>query len=525
MSQDSSSGAESGPGASSSRRRFVKAVGVAGAVGLAGCQDGAGPGAGNGTDGTGGDGGDGGGGGTVEMAMPSNVTDRAEDTRQALYDAGLSEDIDVSFLSTSEISGDVQAQYRSWLNAGRETPDVFRMDSGWTIPFIVRDQLVNLSERLSQEAQSMLDEHYFEAPLESARAPAQAVGGSGGDTDTGTGMGGGPRGELYGVPWQVGFPTIQYRSDLVTDAGFDPEGNNWGTEPMTWQRFSEVISETHGNADVEYGFNWQGTDYVGLSCCTFNEFMSTWGGAYFGGRDTLFGPVGERPVTVNEEPVHQALRMVRTLIHGSDDEQALDGYQQISPNAVLEWTEGPSLSPFTNGNAVALRYWPSGIFEAATAFEESDNLSPDDLGTMPIPYAVPEAESEYEGIGGTASALGGWHLTVNPNSQNVDAAVQVIEATMQQSFRTFQFSELGYLTGDRRLFDPENVGDVDPWGPHLETLRVAGENAIPRPVTVVWPDQSSQIASRVNAVIAQQQAPEDAMSALAGSLEEIEQSV
>jgi len=526
MSQNSSSGADSGPGASSSRRRFVKAVGVAGAVGLAGCQDGSGPAAGTGTGETGdGTGGDGGGGGTVEMAMPSNVTDRAEDTRQALYDAGLSEDVEVTFLSTSEISGDVEAQYRSWLNAGRETPDVFRMDSGWTIPFIVRDQLVNLSEHLSDEATSMLDEHYFEAPLESARAPAQAVGGGATDTDTASGGGGGPRGELYGVPWQVGFPTIQYRKDLVTDAGFDPEGENWATEPMTWQRFSEVISETHGNADVQYGFNWQGTDYVGLACCTFNEFMSTWGGAYFGGRDTLFGPVGDRPVTVNEEPVHQALAMVRTLIHGSDDEYALDGYQQISPNAVLEWTEGPSLSPFTNGNAVALRYWPSGIFEAATAFEESGDLSPDDLGTMPIPYAVTEDESEYEGIGGTASALGGWHLTVNPNSQNVDAAVQVIEATMQQSFRTFQFSELGYLTGDQRLFDPENVGDVDPWGPHLETLRVAGENAIPRPVTVVWPDQSSQIASRVNAVLAQQQAPEEAMSALAQSLEEIEQSV
>jgi ABC-type glycerol-3-phosphate transport system substrate-binding protein len=520
MSQDSSSGAERGPDPSSSRRRFVKAVGVAGAVGLAGCQDGAGPGAGTGTgDGTGG----GGGGGAVEMAMPSNVTDRAEDTRQALYDAGLSEDVEVTFLSTSEISGDVEAQYRSWLNAGRETPDVFRMDSGWTIPFIVRDQLVNLGDRLSDEALTTIEENYFDAPVQSAQAPATAVGG-GGD-GTATGADGGIGGNLYGVPWQVGFPTIQYRSDLVTDAGFDPEGESWATEPMTWQRFSEVIAETHGNADVEYGFNWQGTDYVGLSCCTFNEFMTTWGGAYFGGRDTLFGPVGERPVTVNEEPVHQALAMVRTLVHGSDDEFALDGYQQISPNAVLEWTEGPSLEPFTNGNAVALRYWPSGIFEAATAFEESGDLSPDDLGTMPIPYAVTEEESEYDGIGGTASALGGWHLTVNPNSNTVDAAVQVIEATMQQSFREFQFSELGYLTGDRRLFDPENVGDVDPWGPHLETLRVAGENAIPRPVTVVWPDESSQIASRVNAVLAQQQAPEEAMSALAGSLEEIEQSV
>ncbi|WP_164471632.1 extracellular solute-binding protein [Halosimplex salinum] len=511
MSNDSTSSNARESASSSSRRRFVKAVGVAGAVGLAGCPGESGDGTdgdGNGGDGDGDGGGGGGGGGdgegaTVELAMPSNVTDRADDTRDALYDAGLSQDIEIEFLSTSEISGDVRNQYQSWINAGRETPDVFRMDSGWTIPFIVRDQLVNLNDYLSDEATSMMEENYFEAPLSTATGP-----------DDG----------LYGVPWQVGFPTIQYRRDLVEDAGFDPEGENWATEPMTWQEFSEMVAETHSQADVEYGFNWQGSDYEGLSCCTFNEFMTSWGGAYFGSRENLFGPVGDRPITVEEEPVLQALRMIRTIIHGSDDEYALDGYQQVSPNAVLEWTEGPSATPFYDGDAVALRYWPSGIFEAAAAFEESDDLSTEDLGAMPIPYAVSEDEAEYEGMGGTASALGGWHLTVNPNSSNIEAAVQVIEATMQESFRAFQFSELGYLTGDRRLFDEENVGDVDPWGPYLDTLRVAGENAIPRPVSVVWPDESSLISGAVSNVITQQQSPEEGMASLASDLEDVENS-
>ncbi|PSP67219.1 sugar ABC transporter substrate-binding protein [Halobacteriales archaeon QH_8_67_27] len=512
MPKQSTSSNARGSASSSSRRRFVKAVGVAGAVGLAGCSDDGGADGGDGDDGDGaGDGGNGGtpggtGGGeaTVELAMPSNVTDNADATREALYDAGLSQDVTVEFLSTSEISGDVRNQYQSWINADRETPDVFRMDSGWTIPFIVRDQLVDLDQHLSDEASSMIEEHYFDAPVSTAS---------------------GSEGGLYGVPWQVGFPTIQYRKDLVQDAGFDPEGNNWATEPMTWREFSEMVAETHSDADVQYGFNWQGSDYEGLSCCTFNEFMTSWGGAYFGGRDNLFGPVGDRPITVDEEPVLQSLRMIRTLIHGSDDEQALDGYQQISPNAVLEWTEGPSSTPFYDGDAVALRYWPSGIFEAAQAFEESEDLSTDALGVMPIPYATPEEESEYEGVGGTASALGGWHLTVNPNSTNIEAAVQVIEATMQQSFRAFQFSELGYLTGDRRLFETENVGDIEPWGPYLDTLQVAGENAIPRPVTVVWPDESSLISGAVSNVITQQAAPEEAMSSLASDFEDVENSV
>lgn len=48
------------------------------------------------------------------------------------------------------------------------------------------------------------------------------------DTDTEAGGDGGPRGELYGVPWQVGFPTIQYRKDLVTDARLRPGGRELG---------------------------------------------------------------------------------------------------------------------------------------------------------------------------------------------------------------------------------------------------------------------------------------------------------
>ncbi|WP_436908321.1 extracellular solute-binding protein [Halosimplex marinum] len=479
------------------RRRFIKVAGATGATALAGCGSDGGGG--------GGDGGDGGDGGvttttragevTVQMAMPQPVAQSADATREALHDAGLSEDITVEFLATSEISGDVRSQYQQWINAGRDKPDVFRMDNGWTIPFIARDQLVDLTNHLSEDALSLIDEQYFDAMISTAR---------------------GEDGGLYGVPWQVGFPTVQYRKDLVEEAGFDPEGESWSTEPISWERFGEVIGQTHEQSDVEYGFAWQGNDYVGLSCCTFNEFMSSWGGAYFGGRDTLLGPVGDRPVTVTEEPVREALRMARTFVQGADDEYALDGYDKISPDAVLQWTEGPSNTAFMDGNAVALRYWPSAIPTGIETFGE-------DLGVMPIPYGVPESESEYDGLGGTCSALGGWHLTVNPNSQNVGAAAEVVEATMQRSFREFEFAELNFLTADRRLFDPDVAPDS--WAPHIDTLRIAGDNAVPRPATVVWPDQSPLVSGEINAALAAQKAPEQALSDLESSLEEVESSV
>ena len=68
------------------------------------------------------------------------------------------------------------------------------------------------------------------------------------------------------------------------------------------------------------------------------------------------------------------------------------------------------------------------------------------------------------------------------------------------------------------------VFEVDIIGRYTEQLKVAGENAIPRPVTVVWPQQSGRIASQVNAAYAQEKTPQQAMSDLKSQLEQIENS-
>ncbi|WP_049969340.1 extracellular solute-binding protein [Haladaptatus cibarius] len=467
--------------AQSTRRRFIRTVGATGALsGLGGLTASAQQ-------------------GTTTIQWAGNPVDNQNvgAINQALHDAGLPDDIEISVIVTSNISDDVQQQYRQWLQAGRNQPDILRMDSGWTIPFIARGQIANLSQELSQSSLNRIENNNFTASVNTASAP---------------------NGDLYAVPYFTDLPTIQYRRDWVTNAGFDPDGENWATEPISWQRFSEVINQTQQQQNTQYGYSWQANAYEGLSCCTFNELMTTWGGAYFGGRDNLFGPIGERPITVNEQPVIQALRMGRTFINGQNDQFSLQGYQQISPQAVLQWTEGPSQSAFMNGNAVAMRWWPSGLYDAA---QEYGNR----LGVMPIPYGVRPNQAEYQGTGGTAAALGGWHLALNPNSQNRQAAVEVLNAVAKVPFREFTFRQLGYLPPDNTYLQTQRAQQIDIWGDYLETLRLAGETAIPRPVTVVWPDESSAIADRVNAVLAQQQPPQQAMSALQSTLQDIEGSV
>jgi hypothetical protein len=247
---------------------------------------------------------------------------------------------------------------------------------------------------------------------------------------------------------------------------------------MTWSEFSQATADAKEEAGTDYGFTFQANIYEGLSCCDFNEFMSSWGGAYFGGRENLFGPVGDRPITVDEQQVIDSIRMVRTFINGSDDEFAMDDYQKISPEAVLQWTEEPSRQPFTNGNAVANRNWPYSI-----PINGAEDAFGEDFGTMPIPFAVPESESPYEGLGGTSSALGGWHATINPNApaDKKSAAYHVLNAMKAESVQLLALEEIGWLPPRPDLFESDRAQNVPIIGRYIDTLRVAGENAVPRP--------------------------------------------
>jgi ABC-type glycerol-3-phosphate transport system substrate-binding protein len=492
-----------------SRRSFVKAAGASGAVvGLAGCVS---------TGGGGSDDGSGGGSGaainteapsedvTIQWAADTRVANASGDIKEALSNAGLPDNITVEILAGSQVTDNRQSQYQQWLSSGREDPTLMMMDSGWTIPFIAREQLLNLSQALPSDMVSQVEDNYFQASVNTAQ---------------------GQDGDLFGIPLFPDFPTMQYRKDLLREAGYgDSDFDTWATESMSWAEFSQVTQQAmEANSDTEFGYTFQANVYEGLSCCDFNEFMTSWGGAYFGDpSQNLFGPVGDRPITVDEEPVLQSIRMVRKFIHGSDDPEALgsDYAGGIAPEAVLQWTEEPSRKPFTGGNAIMHRNWPYSI-----VINGAEDAFGEDLGVMPIPYGVTADEAQYPMTGGPVAALGGWHMTMNPNSSDVKlrAGLQVLQAMMTESFKLDMFRIIGWIPPEPSLLDSDAAAEVDIIGRYTQQLKVAGENAIPRPVTVVWPQQSGRISSRVNAAYAQEQTPEEAMTELRDQLEQIENS-
>ncbi|MFC7076151.1 extracellular solute-binding protein [Haloarcula halophila] len=489
-----------GKRSSISRRRFVTGVGVSGIAGLAGCASSSNDGDGNAND-NGTQAGDAGNSGSTTVSWGFDATvvqDHADQVRDALHDeGGLSDDIQIEFEQGQPDSGKRRANYNRLLGSQETKPDLFMMDNGWVNIFIQRGQLANLSELLTEEMLSTIDEEYFSGFTETAIDPSS--------------------GDLFGVPLYPDYPTMLYRKDLVEQAGYSPESENWATEPMTWEEWSNVAADTVDAMDVEYGFTTQWDIYEGTACCTFNEVLSSWGGAYFGGRENLFGPVGDRPVTVDSQPVIDSLNMMRKFVHDEDFDK-LQGYGGgFTPTEILGWIEDGSLAPFLDGNALFHRNWPYAINQAASEFG-------DDLGTMPIPYAVSESNAEFPGTGGTTSALGGWHITVNPYSEKLDAVTQVIEATMSEAFQLFLLEMEGWLPPRGSLFNSSEAANIDPMGNYMETLRVAGENTMARPVTSVWSDQSSNISQQANRAVNQDVSSAEAMATLQSRLKQTESS-
>ena len=471
-----------------SRRRFLETTGAAGvAVGLAGCSD---------DDGDDGD-------DAIQITMDGEWTGFEDSVIDALYEAGLDESIEVEILPGDFETGARRSDFTSALDSGRSSPDIFMMDSGWTIPFIAREQLVNLSDELSSETLDYIQNEYLESAVSTASDPET--------------------GDLYGVPLFPDYPVMHYRKDLVEDAGYDPEGENWATEPMSWQEFAEMATDVWDDnggpdGDFDYAFTTQADNYEGLACCTFNETMTSFGGAYFGDHGNLFGPIGDRPITVDEAPVHDTIRMMRSFMEGPDAEYADPDFPQISTTDLIEFTEEPSREPFTSGNAIFHRNWPYAI----PINFDSDAFDAEDYGVMPLPYGVEEGAGEYDGTGGTSAALGGWHLTVNPNSQRIGDAVQVLEAFASENVMINNFAEGGYIPPNPSVtesVDPDAVGEL---GAFLDTLAVAGESTVPRPVTIAWPDQAPQIASELSAAYQAEKSPEEAMADLEEELESIE---
>ncbi|WP_226040019.1 extracellular solute-binding protein [Natrinema sp. DC36] len=471
-----------------SRRRFLAAAGAAGAVGTAGC--------------LGGDSDDeldlseyDGEPATVEYSTAPLFGDIEDQLKESMRNAGLHENIDVEFSTGVWGADDQEDRYNQILQAGRSTPDIMLTNFAYTSSFAPRGWLVDLNEALPQEKLDEIENDYHQVMVDSMRWD----------------------GGLYGVPQFVDIPAILYRKDYVENAGYDPEGENWATEPMEWERFADIVSESMAANDVDHGYTTTLNQRT-IGHQTGYEKVVTMGGNYFGDMENQHGPIGDRPITIDDEPVIEALQLLRTFMHGSDDEHALDGITgDILPSEALGWDTQPSQESFAAGEAVFHRNWSYAIAQFA-----GEDAFGDDIGLMPFPYGVTKDEAEYEGTGGTNSTLGGWHLSLNPNSETLPAAVEVLKAMTSDEFYLDIFELAGSTPPKPELYESDQAQNVPVMSRYLDTLQLQSENQWVHPINQIWDSQKDAIADEFHACLNQEQSPEAAVASAQEAVEEIE---
>jgi multiple sugar transport system substrate-binding protein len=178
----------------------------------------------------------------------------------------------------------------------------------------------------------------------------------------------------------------------------------------------------------------------------------------------------------------------------------------VAPQAVSTYQEAETDAAFFQdpGKAVFARQWPYGY----AYLDTKGYLKQDQVGVGPLPT------KEGQDL---ASCLGGWDMLINAQSDMQEEAWEFIKfmtAPEQMKFRAVKATVLPTRTA--LLSDPE-IAKI----PVVAQGKPAIENTHPRPVSEYYADMSLEMNEQFNAALKGDVSPEQAVSTLQKSLEEI----
>ncbi len=426
-----------------SRRNFLKAGGasLAGAalLGAAGCG-----------------GRESGGGGSSELvffASPDDtgtlkqLVDRFNEQRKA--------EIQVSLREGNADTGQRFDQLRIQFQAGQTDIDVVLGDVIWTAQLAANGWISDLSDRFSEDLRS----DFLPGSVEAMTYEDKA----------------------YGMPLFADTGLLYYRENLLEKSGFSEP-------PGSWDELKEMSEKVSRDADLDFGFVFQGAEYEG-GVCNGLEFI--WG---HGGN--ALDPGDPTRVVVDSPEAVAGLAAERGMIS--------DG---IAPESVATYKEDESAGSFLNGDAVFLRNWPY-VYSLVGAEGESV-LETGQVGVSELP----------SGEGGPGyGTVGDQPLYINASSENQEAAWEFVRFLADPEQQKFQAIEGSFLPTLSALYDDEEIRENVPVVPLAQD---ALQNTRPRPVSPYYSDMSLAMAEQFNDSLKGDASPEEA----AGNLRDVMESI
>jgi multiple sugar transport system substrate-binding protein len=336
-------------------------------------------------------------------------------------------------------ASDVAHQYFLTALEGRATEfDLLIVDVVWVQEFARAGWIADLSEAIPpQEIRNIF-----------LKGPAEAVL---------------VQNRTYAVPWYVDVGLLYYRTDLVPEA------------PRTYASLQSLAQAAMKRDPRLQGFVWQGRQYEGLLC---NTYEAIWG---HGGTS-----LSEGRVTVDTPQARAALSYLRGLITSG-----------VTPPSVLSAAEEESRHVFHAGHAVFMRNWPYAWVEA----QREDSPVRGKVGVTSLPTL-----DGGPGVG----TLGGWQLAVNAHisERKKQLAVELIRfLTSRQTSVEFAIT-YGRNPARRDAYTDPRLGREAPF---IASLLPMVEHAEPRPVTPYYTLFSDDLQGEFSAAISGIRTPEVAL--------------
>jgi multiple sugar transport system substrate-binding protein len=261
--------------------------------------------------------------------------------------------------------------------------------------------------------------------------------------------------KYWAVPWATNAAFLYYRTDQVSQA------------PTTWQ---QVYSEAKSKDGIAY----QGAAYEGLTV-DFLELAFAAGGK-------VLSDDGRTAVLDSPEN----LKALKFMVDGVNDGAA--------PKAVTTYMEEPARRTFEAGKTTFMRNWPYAYLLGNQAPKIKGKFK-----VMPFPA--------FEG-GGKAGVLGGGNFVVSAYSKNAGGALKLIDFSTGPEMEAQSMAKFGDPAVLAETYDEPAVKKAIPFASELEQ---AVQQAQPRPVSPVYPLISEAIYKNVNAALAGDTSPEDAL--------------
>lgn len=269
------------------------------------------------------------------------------------------------------------------------------------------------------------------------------------------------KGKNYVLPYFPDLGFIYFRSDIVSeeDAQILKSGD------YSFDDFIAMGEKYKGEEGTKYAYAYQSKQYEGLTV-NINEFSSNW------------------------TDIEGGLNYMKEMMD-----------KGLTPEDIMNYTEGETANALLNGETVFARNWPyvNGMLQTG-----EHDVKIEQIDYAPLP-------------GG--GSVGGWILGINANSENSEGAEAFLSFVAGPEGQKINAIEGSYLPGYNALLEDEEVLASNALLSN-EGFANALANTISRPVVPNYSEVSDKIQLATHGFLSGDMSLEDAVKAIEEALAE-----